>query len=154
MSLQLLVCLCEQRGCLLKLVFQGLLTVFKTADSLFIKQCSQKGLPIGEAACGQCGGEVRRGVLQPLAFEAFLLLQCGKLALKRNAFVVRFAPVIRNGRFGFCVVCGGQGVEQRHQSRHALLHDTMLSLFFLPLCELGFSFVQPGSLCAFFRDVE
>lgn len=82
---------------------------------------------------------MRLRLLQAFAFQRFLLLLCGKLALQRHAVVVNFAPVFRDNRFGFCGVRCRKRVEQRLQGVNAFLNHAMLRLFLLPLREFGFA---------------
>lgn len=87
---------------------------------------------------------MRLRLVQTRLFPGFLLLLGDKLAVQRQAFLVDFAPVVRDGRLSFnlCLVAGRQRLQQWPQSSDLLLNGIMLGLLRLPLGKFAFASVQ------------
>lgn len=99
---------------------------------------------------------MRLRLVQTRLFLGFLLLLGDKLAVQRQAFLVDFAPVVRDGRLSFnlCLVAGRQRLQQWPQSSDLLLNGIMLGLLRLPLGKFAFASVQPGGFCPFCRQAQ
>lgn len=98
---------------------------------------------------------MRLRLVQTRLFLGFLLLLGDKLAVQRQAFLMDFAPIVRDGRLSFnlCLVAGRQRLQQWPQSSDLLLNGIMLGLLRLPLgnslsraCSRGF--------CPFCRQAQ
>ena len=89
-------------------------------------------------------------------FFGLQLLLGDKLAVQRQAFLVDFAPVVRDHRLSLRVIliAGRQRIEQRFQGGDLLLERAMPRLLRLPPGKFAFASVQPGGFCAFFRQAE
>ena len=98
---------------------------------------------------------MRLRLVQTRLFTGFLLLLGDKLAVQRQAFLMDFAPIVRDGRLSFnlCLVAGRQRLQQWPQSSDLLLNGIMLGLLRLPLGKFAFASVQPG-FCPFCRQAQ
>jgi len=98
---------------------------------------------------------LRLRLVQTRLFLGFLLLLGDKLAVQRQAFLVDFAPVVRDGlSFNLCLVAGRQRLQQWPQSSDLLLNGIMSGLLRLPLGKFAFASVQPGGFCPFCRQAQ
>ena len=99
---------------------------------------------------------MRLRLVQTRLFLGFLLLLGDKLAVQRQAFLMDFAPIVRDGRLSFnlCLVAGRQRLQQWPQSSDLLLNGIMLGLLRLPLGKFAFASVQPGGFCPFCRQAQ
>ncbi len=99
---------------------------------------------------------MRLRLVQTRLFLGFLLLLGDKLTVQRQAFLVDFAPVVRDGRLSFnlCLVAGRQRLQQWPQSSDLLLNGIMSGLLRLPLGKFAFASVQPGGFCPFCRQAQ